>query len=426
MGDGLMLSDEMAREAGGSPEVLVLVSALMDVELADQAQVLIQALAARAATTERVDQLLQSLAQVRALGAQLSHNTCTLLQIALELASQQGLISPVRAGDVSGVGNPSAGLSVGSPVPGGIMSALAHRGDHPSSEPWLAASDAPLVQPQEESGSSLSRASDSSVAQVVQGSGLAEVLDDVAQNQRENCGATSIIKSMMLTFRDDPRGPMQIELLPDGGYRVTMRDGYQTTLTAGQVDEASVATDYVGDNPEEVQRANVMMAAAASRYAEVNGISYGEALTRLNGRNHPPDVGYYFGVKVTELPDPNDLSAFEGESVIIVSNGEHAALVADTDEGPMQDNYGDATPYTGNIWAGPNQVGPPTHAYQIRDVSGEQSSRSTSRLSASAFKAISRSVVPMTSRPTDSASQTGSTRPRPRQAAVPREVKKSP
>ncbi len=428
--DALTLSDEMTQEAGGSLEAQVLVKALMEGQLADQALGTIQALAAGCATAEQVERLLERLAQLRE--AQLSHSTWTLLQIALQLAWQQGLISPDRAGLVSGVGNPSAGLSGGSPIPGGIRSAPASGGGS-ASETWLAP-DTPIPLPKdswetaaaEPESSSLSRASDSSTGdQVIQGSELLEVLDDVAQNQRENCGATSIIKGMMLIFRDDPRGPMQIEPLPDGGYRVTMRDGYQTTLTDDQVERASVATDYVGDDPEEVERANVMMAAAARRYAEVHGISYEEALTRLNDRNHPPDVGSYFGVNVTELPHPNDLSAFEGESAIIVSNGNHAAVVADTDEGLMQDNYGEATPYSGKIWAGPEDVGAPTHAYQIQDVSGVQTSRPASGLSAADFKAISRRVQPRSSKPTGSSSQAGDryqpeTGPRKREGSLPR------
>ncbi len=390
--DGLMLSDEMTQEASGSPEDLVLVNALKEGQLALQAQSTIQALAAGSATAEQIERLLLALAELRALEIQLSHSTWTLLQIALELARQQGLISADRAGAVSGVGNPSAGLSGGSPVPGGIRSAPAHGGGSPS-EVWLAP-DSPVVLPVQLPEDSSETASSSESSAVLQGAELLEVLDDVAQTDKENCAATSIIKGMMLTFREDPRGPMQIEPLPGGGYRVTMRDGYQTTLTGEQVDQASVATGYEGDNPEEVERANVMMAAAARRYAEVNGISYEEALTRLNDRNHPPDVGFCFGVKLTELPDPNDLSAFEGKSAVIVSNSTHAAVVADTDEGLKQDNYGQTTPYAGRIWAGGSEVGTPTHAYQIEDVSGERQSPPASRISASAFRAIGRSVLP--------------------------------
>ncbi|GMU56443.1 MAG: hypothetical protein AMXMBFR33_55890 [Candidatus Xenobia bacterium] len=342
-----------------------------------QAQQLMVAASSGTANTQSLaEQLMKDYQKARETGATISPETEELIKKALEMV-QGGQQQPQAGGGTpeaqgaAPVGNGGGGNSGGASPSGNTGGASTNRGGGRNSGGARQTGNGNGTR--ENSPSSGPRNTNSTTPSTPENPDAAaveRVHDRVAQGTPENCSATAIIKAMQHQWGAEA---MQMETMPDGNVRVTMRDGYSAVLTPEQIRQAREASDYSGRDPAAVEQAARMNAAAAQRYAQENGVSYEQALQHINTRQYPDEIARYFGVAAQSV-DPRTL---DGHGYGIVYNGEHAANVMRGPRGQLyQDDHGRIPrgpdgrrqPYNGNVISNGQNTGPATRALIIRDV----------------------------------------------------------
>lgn len=431
--DGFKASDALkdpnnpANAMGGAMMAQNLAGSLFDGILASQAQqLLVAAVTGQGDVQQMGQQLMKDYQQAKEMGAVLSPKTEQLVQQALQLVQGQqqgqGAGAP-QGGAPQGGGAPEGGGGApqggggapqgggGAPQGGGeapqgggapqgpqggeaprpTRQASAPRPaddqPDPAQEPPQQAPPAPP--PSNNTGTQSDNKTVAPPDASTTAGGPAETrrigkMEDRVQQAgpQNNCGATAIVNAMqqMEQSQSGWGEGMKIEKQPDGTTKVTMRDGYSTTLTDDQLEQAAEATGYKGDQAS-VDRANTYMGAAANRYAQENNSDYGAGLKALNSNNWPgatqhtttPQEGVdkYFGVQAKPV---KDLKTLDGEGVAIVANGTHTDVARTSkvdgktylgDHGSR--NNGRSVPYDGNIYSNGQSTGPATEAWTIQD-----------------------------------------------------------
>lgn len=118
------------------------------------------------------------------------------------------------------------------------------------------------------------------------------------QGSRGNCASIAVVKAAMDRFGNDVF--QNVERSPDGGYRVTMQDGYVVELTREELDAAAQASDFTGRDPEACAYATLCFAAMAKR-AQMTGHdgadTYAEALWSLTTGEQTAQVPELLGLQ---------------------------------------------------------------------------------------------------------------------------------
>ncbi|QXI57988.1 hypothetical protein HU759_023260 [Pseudomonas sp. OE 28.3] len=94
-----------------------------------------------------------------------------------------------------------------------------------------------------------------------------------SQGPDGNCVTVSAIKGAMMKFGQKPTDVFKDVKETGGGYYVKMRDGFELTLSKGELRHAAAYAQFKGDNPGMITDANFMYAASAKR-AQMEGNGY--------------------------------------------------------------------------------------------------------------------------------------------------------
>lgn len=166
------------------------------------------------------------------------------------------------------------------------------------------------------------------------------------QTDRGNCVATGVIKAAM----DHYGGNVLAHFEPNdqGGYSITMQDGYRLELTGQELEAGATASHYAGTRNDTKSYANLLFTSAAKR-AQLEGHegaqTFGQSLLSLNNGENAKAVPRFLGLQ--HLVKPIKLSEVPGQSGVVVYGGGHAYYV-DTVEGQtLGDRWGTATEFQG-------------------------------------------------------------------------------
>lgn len=91
-----------------------------------------------------------------------------------------------------------------------------------------------------------------------------------SQGPDGNCVTVSAIKGAMMKFGQKPTDVFKEVKETGEGYHVKMRDGFELTLSKGELRQAAAYAQFKGDNPGMITDANFMYAASAKR-AQIEG-----------------------------------------------------------------------------------------------------------------------------------------------------------
>lgn len=176
------------------------------------------------------------------------------------------------------------------------------------------------------------------------------------QTDRGNCASTAVIKAAMHTFGAEIFDQVVVEA--DGTYSVTMRDGFQLSLSPSELEAAATATHYQGNDPATRGLATLSYASMAKRawaMGHEGAQTYGEALLSLNNGENTNLVPTYLGLRHQVDFISLDQVA-QKDSAVVFGNG-HAYFVERQEQGLMGDKWGTATPYEGRVFIneGPKQ-----------------------------------------------------------------------
>ncbi len=137
-----------------------------------------------------------------------------------------------------------------------------------------------------------------------------EHVDEFHQGQQGNCASIAVIKAAMDTFGNQVF--QNVETLPDGSYRVTMRDGYTTVVSPEQLQATSAAGDFEGADSQQESYATLLWAAMANRAGEEGfegATNFEEGLAALQSGAATRQVPQLLGLQdYVEEVDPADVA----------------------------------------------------------------------------------------------------------------------
>ena len=112
-----------------------------------------------------------------------------------------------------------------------------------------------------------------------------------SQGPDGNCVTVSAIKAAMMQYGQKPTDVFKEVKEVGNGYEVTMRDGFQLSLSKDEVRQAATHARFKGDDPAMMTDANFMYAASAKRAQMENndgsaGRSFQAAMNSLNDGEH--------------------------------------------------------------------------------------------------------------------------------------------
>ncbi len=162
------------------------------------------------------------------------------------------------------------------------------------------------------------------------------------QGSRGNCVSIAVIKAAMDKYGNNVF--QNVEKLPDGGYEVTMQDGYVVELTAEEMKLAAQASDFENGDPEAMAYATLCFAAMAKRGMQEGhegADTFVESLWALTTGEHMSDGANLLGVPFKQI-GPGELGDYD--SGVLAANGRHSVYV-DTSGEPTMDWYGKPTDF---------------------------------------------------------------------------------
>lgn len=161
------------------------------------------------------------------------------------------------------------------------------------------------------------------------------------QGSRANCVSVAVIKAAIDRFGSDVF--QEVEKLPEGGYRVTMRDGYELTLTPDDMRMAAQASDFEtehGGDPEALALATLCFAAMARRQDEQSLMdeTLSESFYQLNDGARTPTGFSLLGLQDYVRMIPADQAA--GQRGVVGDGPDHSAFI----DGDTVDLWGEPYP----------------------------------------------------------------------------------
>ena len=154
----------------------------------------------------------------------------------------------------------------------------------------------------------------------------------------------------------------------NGGYEVTMRDGYKVSLTKEEMEAAATGAHYDGDDPESQAYATLAYAAAAKRaYNEKNdgARTYAEALLSLNDGAYAKDGLRWVGLENNYKKVP--LDDLKGRQSLVIDGDGHVFMASDRNGQLQADHWGNAESFNPTGSFEDNDPFKPEAAYQIVD-----------------------------------------------------------
>lgn len=163
----------------------------------------------------------------------------------------------------------------------------------------------------------------------------------IGQTDRGNCVVTGAIKAGMDHFGN--KIFTDVKPNDNGGYDITMRDGYKVSLTKEEMEAAATGAHYDGEDPESLAYAQMAYAAAAKRAYEekADGArTFSEALLALNDGAHAKDGIHWLGLdnNYKEVP----LDDLKGRDSLVIDGNGHVFYAADQNGQVMSDHWGEA------------------------------------------------------------------------------------
>lgn len=122
--------------------------------------------------------------------------------------------------------------------------------------------------------------------------GIVKVFNGFRQSYGSlNCVTVSAIKAAMIKFGQSPAEIYQQVTTDNDGFNITMRDGFTLRLSPGELQQATRASGFTGDDIKMLSDANFMYAVSAKRAQLENNDghasrSYANALRSLDDTEH--------------------------------------------------------------------------------------------------------------------------------------------
>lgn len=217
------------------------------------------------------------------------------------------------------------------------------------------------MMPLPEGGRQFSAAQAAGLDRVLSGGQISsDLYGGFRQTDRGNCASTATIKAAMRTFGSDIFA--RVDKQADGRYHVTMRDGFQLTVSPSELEAAATAAHYQGDDAGTQGLATLSYASMAKRAlwtGHEGARTYGQALLSLNNGEITENVPSYLGLEhhVHHIP----VSQVPGQAGAVESGNGHAYYVDTVDGQTLGDKWGDATLYKGLTFV--DQGAPQDHAF---------------------------------------------------------------
>jgi hypothetical protein len=172
-----------------------------------------------------------------------------------------------------------------------------------------------------------------------------EAITGFTQGKVGNCVAISAIKATMVKYGEDPADVFQDVKMDGQGWKITMRDGYNLTLSFAEVKLATEKSDFREIKSKSMWKsANFIYAAMAKRASKEgndgkNWMSYNQALDSLNGESSGDEGLYWIGIKNYQKVDKARLPYVEAAVVTLYTPGKsygHSTFSG----GEKMDDYG--------------------------------------------------------------------------------------
>jgi hypothetical protein len=188
-----------------------------------------------------------------------------------------------------------------------------------------------------------------------------EITTGFVQGQEGNCATVSGIKAAMMKFGADPKDIYRSVEKTGDGYDVVQEDGTKLTLSNAELDEAKLAANFNGNDPELIKNATFMFAVSAKR-AQMDHNDGAQTFTGgLNSLNNGDwSMAGFKRLGLAEFVRPATIGELaSGMEVGTVDRRGHAVAVMDGRE---------------ELWG--SEGGRPTDGYAIK-LTTERASRAT-------------------------------------------------
>lgn len=167
------------------------------------------------------------------------------------------------------------------------------------------------------------------------------------QTYRGNCASTAMLKIALAEF-----GPSMFSSAEwlDGSYHLEMRDGFELSISPGELEAAATAAKFQGSSPEARALATLGYAAMAKRawaQGHEGAQSYGQALLSLNNGENTHQVPQYLGLSGEVEFIPVDQVPQHPRAVVFGSG--HAYYVEQRGQAVVGDRWGQPRPYRGLV-----------------------------------------------------------------------------